>query len=79
MKEWTINIKGGPNEDSWEISVIRSTNRHGKDSYGWFDDDKLLVGHDGGPCHDPVCKFVWVRLCKTARELCDHLNSGGRL
>ena len=47
---WDANVKGAAGEPAFEISVVRSDNAHGKLSYGWFDERKLLISHNGGPC-----------------------------
>lgn len=72
--EWEVDLKGGPNKKVWEISVLRSTNTHGKLSYGWFDEDKILIGHNGGPCNDHVIPAVWDGLVKLASEIARGLN-----
>lgn len=74
--QWQVAVFGKAGESSWEISVVRDDNKHGQKSYGWFDDRKLLVGSDGGPCRHSVCGFVWSALIATANELCRRLNAG---
>lgn len=74
--EWEVQVKGERNSESWEISVVRSDNQHGRLSWGWFDDHKLLVSHNGGPCHWPICGFVWDEQVRIANELCRRLNAG---
>ena len=74
--EWLVNVKDNRKHDSWEISVVRADNAHGLKSYGWFDEDKLLVSHNGGPCKWPICDFVWEQQLKIAQELCARLNAG---
>lgn len=66
---------GAAGEESFEISVLRSDNSHGKVSYGWFDKRKLLISHNGGPCHWPLKQLVWDRLIVAAHEIADSLNS----
>lgn len=73
--KWEVNVKGAAGEQSFEISAVRSDNEHGKRSYGWFDDKKLLISHNGGPCRWPVTQFVWDRLVKVAEETAAHLNA----
>ena len=77
MKNWQIQIHGGPNESSFEISVINpnaesffEAQRH----YGWFNQNKLLISHNGGPCRWPVNDNVWKKLVKIAREVENELN-----
>ena len=76
LEQWKVNVHGERCGSSWEISVVRETNKHGQKSYGWFDENKLLVSHNGGPCHWPICGFVWDQHMATAHELCRRLNSG---
>ena len=73
---WQVDKKGGPMRRSFEISVLRSDNQHGIDSYGWMDQDtKIFVACSGGPCNYPVTQFVWDRHLATAQALADHLNA----
>lgn len=49
--EWEVDIKGNRNSD-WEISLLKKTNKHGKLSWGWCDNniedyskcEKILIG-----------------------------------
>lgn len=72
-KEWIVNIKGGWKEGDFEISVLRSTNCHGRDSYGWFDKDKMLISACGAS-HIPITESIWDKLIKVAKEVCFELN-----
>jgi hypothetical protein len=56
--KWKVQIFGKRNSEIWEISVVREDNKHGQRSYGWFDEKKFLVSHNGGPCRWPVCGYV---------------------
>jgi hypothetical protein len=73
---WEVQVKGRKCSSSWEISVIRKDNLHGHLSWGWFDNTKLLVSHNGGPCSWPIVEFVWDEQIRIAHELCAKLNSG---
>lgn len=75
-QQWKVQVKGTRCSGDWEISVVHRENKHGQRSFGWIGDHKLLVGHNGGPCRDSVCGFVWDRLIEVAEELCGRLNSG---
>ena len=75
MAKWVVNKKGGPSVDSFEISVIRDDNRHGKESYGWFDKNKLLISSSGGPCRTKITRQVWDKLLAVAHEVADELNN----
>lgn len=72
---WKVNVFGKANSSSFEISVLRSSNRHGQRSYGWFDDTKLLISHNGGPCHWPVTERVWAKLIQVAEEVAEEMNA----
>lgn len=74
--KWSVYVFGERCSSSWEISVVREDNAHGKQSWGWFDERKLLVSHNGGPCHWPLCGFVWDEQVRIANELCRRLNAG---
>lgn len=75
MSKWIVHTKGGSDQSSFEIAVVREDNRHGISSYGWFDQNKLLISHNGGPCRWPVTKSVWGRLVAVAQAEADALNS----
>ena len=72
---WVVDIKGGPDCRSFEISVLRENNEHGRRSYGWFDEDKLLISSSGGPCHDNLVPLVWRKMVALAHEVADELNA----
>lgn len=72
--KWIVSTKGGPEKTHFEISVLRENNAFGQRSYGWFDKDKLLISHNGGPCGDFVIPAVWNGLVKLAKEIADQLN-----
>lgn len=72
--KWIPQVKGDPNGRSWEISVVREDNRHGRISWGWFDAGKLLVSHNGGPCDWPLAPGLGPVMVAVACELADYLN-----
>lgn len=76
MSKWIVNTKGGANKQHFEISVVHVDNEHGQRSYGWFDDHKLLISHNGGPCQWPVTQQVWDKLVQVANEVATELNYG---
>ncbi len=74
MNKWIVNVKGGPGKPSFEISVVREDNEHGIASYGWFDDNKLLICHNGGPCPWGVTSRIWNGLMALASVVASELN-----
>ena len=79
MAAWLVQVRGNVNGGAWEISVVREDNAHGRASWGWFDDRKLLVSHNGGPCSWPLAPGLGPVMVEIAHKLCDHLNNGGGL
>jgi hypothetical protein len=75
MPTWKVQIFGKECSEAWEISVVRTDNKHGQSSWGWFDENKLLVSHNGGLCRWPLTKFVWDRQVQIAHDICNMLNS----
>lgn len=73
---WKVQVKGERCSSSWEISVVRENNKLGQRSWGWFNEHKLLVSHNGGPCMWPIVPFVWDQQIAIANELCRQLNAG---
>lgn len=78
MKEpyWKAQVFGDVNGEAWEISVVRSDNEHGQKSWGWFDDRKVLISHNGGPCSWPLAKGLGPLLVKVAEKYAELLNNG---
>ena len=74
--KWETQSKGDPNGNSWEISVIRSDYEHGHQSWGWFDKNKLLISHNGGPCSWPLAPGLGPLMEELAKRYCDMLNNG---
>lgn len=70
---WEVQIKGEPCSEAWEITVIRKNNIHGHRSWGWIDENKLLISHNAGPWS--LIRPVWDRMVKVAHDVCDELNS----
>ena len=76
MSKWMMQVKGERCSSSWEISVVREDNEHGQISWGWFDDTKILISHNGGPCKWPIPGFVFDQQIKIAEEVTRRLNAG---
>lgn len=72
--KWIAQVKGDPYGVSWEISVVRSDNEHGQKSWGWFDDRKLLISHNGGPCQWPLAPGLGPMMIKIAELFAESLN-----
>jgi hypothetical protein len=72
---WEVQVFGKPCSESWEISVIRKNYEHGHYSWGWFDANKLLISHNGGPCRWPLIRPVWDRMIQAAHDTCNELNA----
>ena len=79
MPKWITQVFGDVNGSHWEVSVVREDNEHGQKSWGWFDDRKLLVSHNGGPCDWPMAPGVGPIMVEIANRLRDYLNDGGTL
>lgn len=76
LPEWSVEVKGEAGSRDWEISVVRKGNSHGRSSWGWFDKNKILISHNGGPCHWPIPKYVFYENVRIAEEVCRKLNNG---
>jgi hypothetical protein len=71
---WEVHFKGSEGTIPFEICVIRDTNKHGYQSYGWFGAEKILISHNGGPCQWPLIPLVWDKQMLLAQEVADELN-----
>ncbi len=58
---------------------MREDNEHGRASWGWFDQRKFLVSHNGGPCNWPLAPGLGPVMVEIAHQLADYLNQGGRI
>jgi len=73
--KWIVNLKDNYTDNSYEISVIREDFSHGINSYGWFGDNKLLIGNGNNYKTDIKLKEqVWNVQLKAAKELASKLN-----
>ena len=73
--KWVVHTKGGYTTEHFEVCVIRDDNKHGKQSYGWIDKDKILISSSGGPCrYRIVSKMIWDGLVELAYKVADELN-----
>ena len=70
--KWVVDVKGRPGE-GFEISVLRDGNKHGKQSYGWIDEDKLLISSNGSASWS-VTPLVFEKLVALAHEVAKKLN-----
>lgn len=73
--KWVVEVKGD-HKTGWEISVVRKDNAHGALSWGWFDERKILISHNGGPCRWPIPKCVFDANVEIAEQICAALNDG---
>ncbi len=55
-----------------EISVIKSTNKHSIQSYGWGGKDKIIIFEVSGDEGCSEIDFKWYK--KVAKILCNELN-----
>lgn len=78
MDDWRVQLLGDMHSDSWELSVVHKDNRHGQASWGWFNERKHLVSHNGGPCHWRIHPILVDKLMQIAKELELFLNKQGR-
>lgn len=72
--KWKVCKMGGPSTGGWELSVIRESNKHGRESYGWFDKNKLLISETNWGTNHPKYKQIWKKLLKVAEEIAAELN-----
>jgi hypothetical protein len=73
--KWQVLIHGGPESRSFEISVVNTEAiDRAQRQFGWFDHNKLLITHNGGPCSWPLIKQVWDKQVRLAQEVADDLN-----
>lgn len=72
--KWIVQLFGDIYSTAWELSVVKEDNKHGRKSWGWFDESKLLISHNGGPCKWPLAKGLGSKFIAIAEELAEELN-----
>lgn len=72
--KWLVQVFGKKCSRSFEISVVREDHHIGRKSWGWFDKNKLLISHNGGPCHWPLKEIVWDKMIRLAEDVANELN-----
>ena len=74
---WQIDVKGDWNTakepEGYEISVLREDNKSGKKSFGWCDENKLLIASD--EVYGEISEEFWNKLVRLANQIADILNS----
>lgn len=71
--KWEVDCKGTPESGNFEMSVIRSDNELGHSSWGWFDENKLLITSQTSGVF-PMRRMIWNRLKQQAYDIADELN-----
>ena len=77
MCEWVVSELPpvSKSDEQWEVSLVRSNNEHGLNSFGWEDEDKIIIadGSSYAPYSDDEpknCKHAM----KRAKVMADALN-----
>lgn len=71
LGKWVVNVKG--NFNSFEISVLLDTNQHGKDSRGWFGNDKICI-MNSGQFEVEMTQELWDHLIQIATQIAARLS-----
>lgn len=74
MSKWIAQVFGDPSSESFEISVVREDNEHGRKSWGWFDERKLLISSSGGPCRTKLAPGLAALMVELAEKYAAMLN-----
>lgn len=72
--QWLVQVFGRRGDSSFEISIVRENNHHGRKSWGWFDANKLLVCHSG-TSRVMLTESIWNWQIAIANEVCDKMNA----
>lgn len=70
---WVVDSKGIYGDTHWEISVLKDSNKHGKESFAWFGPQKLYISAGSDITHR-VSKEVWTKLVRIASDLANEMN-----
>ena len=71
------NLEDRDDEFGLEISVIKKSDKHGHDSYGWGGESKIILWASNGIMSNSMFtgNIVWCK--KVAELLCDSMNKKG--
>jgi len=77
--KWKVQEFGRPFESEegeygWELSVVRLTNKHGQQSWGWGDENKIIICGNENQLN-PGTKAQVAFMRKAAKILCEGLNN----
>ena len=71
--KWIVCIKGDSGLAPFEIAVVKETYLLGRNSYGWFGENKILISHSAYVCKE-IPLHVWEKLINLARKIATELN-----
>ena len=74
--KWKVQVFGKRGAKEWEISVVKESNTHGQQSWGWFGPDKIRISDNGGPYHHAIPGYLFDQQIELAQRVCDRLNNG---
>jgi hypothetical protein len=74
--QWITQVFGKRNSAHWEISVVREDNKHGRRSWGWFDDRKIMISSSVPHSDWTIPGYVFDQQVKIAGEIARRLNAG---
>lgn len=72
--KWHLQVHGKATETPFEISVVNNHIDSAQRCYGWFNENKLLISHSGGPCNNTLIPLVWDKIICLAKEVVNTLN-----
>lgn len=75
MNKWIVDVKGKAGETCIEISVVQEDYTLGIESYGWFNESKLLISQNVNFMGESIKEIVWDKLIKLANEVANELNT----
>lgn len=70
---WITVVKGNHTCGTFEISIVKWSNTHGQESYGWPGEDKIIISSNGG-FNMQIPKELFEELVKLARSYAQFLN-----
>lgn len=81
---WKVQVLGSLKDGDVEISVIKKSNKHGQQSYGWGGLDKVILGTEDLVCDYGLTreeveenKQIFDEIKKRASIICDAFNKAG--
>lgn len=72
--KWIVSVQHSHDFINYEISCVREGNIHGQNSYGWFDNNKILIAESSENDNQDIRKMLFKEQLRLAYKIKEELN-----